>query len=171
MADDLYQERYTAHQARKSEVLRQIMEERHSERVFGGSLTEEEMLDIIELAREAPSSCARQGTYYEIVSDRDRKDILSGLLVGAVGWAHRAPHLILLFADPQAYKAGNEITFNGYLDAGMFGAHIMLIAESMGFKSCYINPAIRDFNKPHFQALFGDMQYCGAIAIGRVKED
>jgi nitroreductase len=166
-ASDLYQERYLAHQKRKAAVLAELLAERHSERMFAdGPVPDEVLAGLVDVAARAPSSCDRKAISVRVVVDRDSKALLGGLLVGGTGWVHRAPAVLLLFADPQAYKAGDEITFMPYLDAGVIVGQMDLAAGAGGLARCYINPNIREGNQLHFAQTFGSGVYCGALAVG-----
>lgn len=167
--EDKYQERYLAHQQRKKQVLMDIMEERHSNRRFSDKEVEQELIEELLSTKElAPSSCDRQAILPVVVKDRDAKSLLGGLLVGGVGWIHRAPTIILLFADLVAYKAGDEYKYMPYLDAGCVIQQFYLAATSMGLHCAYSNPNIREDNKKFFMERFGDnnLLFCGAFAIG-----
>lgn len=164
---DVYQQRYAAHQARKREVLRRLLEERHSERVFGErEVTEDDLASVMEAMVSAPSSCGRHAMVVTTVRGRDGLALLGGLLVGGVGWIHRAPVVLLFHADPLAYKAGNEVEWMPYLDAGVMVGMMQLAATSTGLVSCFVNPNIRERNRAHFEATFGSGVYCGALAVG-----
>lgn len=164
---DVHQERYLKHQKRKAGVLAQVLEERHSTRRFSPEPVGDEVMSLVFQAIEtAPSSCDRRGVRHQLVCDRDRKALLGGVLVGGVGWVHRAPVVILLHADEVAYKAPGELEYMPYLDAGVVVGQVYLAAQEAGLKVCYINPQIRDFNRQHFAGVFGPGVYCGAIAIG-----
>jgi nitroreductase len=166
MADE-YQERYAAHQLKKKETLFQIIMERHSDRVYSDQPVEESLINgLIEAIDKCPTSCNRKAISIRSVSDRDRKSLLGGLLVGGIGWIHRASHVLLIFADPLAYKAGDEIKYMPYLDAGAALHQIYLCCAAFGLKCCFANPNIRDFNKDHFEKVFGSGLFCGAMAIG-----
>lgn len=169
--NDYYQERYMAHQARKKEVLKEIVRERHSERQFGeGRIDDEIVADIIRDTEHCPSSCDRQAISIHLVDDRDSKALLGGLLVGGTGWIHRADRILLLFADPVAYKAGDEIKFMPFLDSGVVAQQLYLSATANDLAVCYCNPNIREENKEFFASRFGDKIFCGAIAIGNKHE-
>lgn len=181
--NDEYQQRYLAHQARKKDVLIQLLEERHSERMFSDeSVPENFLIDFVNLVDLAPSSCDRHGIIVTTETARDRKALLGGLLVGGVGWIHRAPAIFLFWGDPQAYKAGDEWKWNPYLDTGMLAHSMFLYGVSIGMKCCFVNPQVRDFNQQHFQQTFSPMLgpesddlspsgiYCGALAIGWPRE-
>lgn len=165
--EDAYQERYLAHQKRKKDVLISIINERHSNRVFSDAALNPTIINaLIESAQKCPSSCDRHGVKLSLVTDRDKKALLGGLLVGGVGWIHRAPAVILLIADPLAYKAGNEIEYMPYLDAGVIVGQLYLYATALDLHCAYANPNIRDFNKGHFSEVFGPGIFCGAFAVG-----
>lgn len=164
---DRYQERYVAHQARKKQVLIEIMLERHSNRRFSDDSVSADLIqEIIDTKDLCPSSCDRQGIMVRTILDRDEKALLSGLLVGGTGFIHRAPVILLLFADKEAYKAGDEIKWMGYLDAGIVVQQYYLTATALSLHCCFINPNIREMNKPHFEKIFGDQLFCGAFALG-----
>lgn len=169
--EDRYQTRYTAHQLRKKQVLIDIMKERHSNRMFSDQEIPKEVIgELLEMKMLAPSSCDRQAVNCLVITNRDDKAILGGLLVGGVGWIHRAPAIILLLADPIAYKAGDEINYMPYLDAGCVIQQLYLTATAQGLHCAYSNPNIRESNKEHFNKLFGEGIFCGAFAIGYPPE-
>lgn len=165
---DQYQHRYKAHQAQKAKVLAEIINERHSERRFGSE--DVDIAPILEAFGKAPSSCNRAAVVPVVYSGRDDKNILGGFLVGGVGWVHRANHIILLFAKEEAYKAAGEIDFMPYLDAGILVQQALLVASSLGYAACIVNPNIRDKHRQAFEDLFGDDLFCCAIAIGSEYE-
>lgn len=164
---DRYQKRYLAHQQRKKQVLIDIMKDRHSNRAFSDEPVDQELIEeLLEMKTLAPSSCDRQAINCYVVKDRDMKALLGGVLVGGVGWIHRAPVIILLIADPVAYKAGDEVSYMPYLDAGCVIQQLYLTATAQGLHCAYSNPNIRDINKSHFAKTFGEGIFCGAFAVG-----
>lgn len=167
MPDDVYQARYLAHQRRKAAVLAEVLAERHSDRRFGDQdVTEDDAAPLLAAAEQAPSSCDRRGVRAVPVRGRDERALLGGLLVGGVGWIHRAPLVILLVADPAAYKAAGELEFMPYLDAGMMAGQMWLAATAAGLAACFCNPNIRAANRGHFADRFGPGVFCGALAVG-----
>lgn len=166
---DKYQERYIAHQGRKKKQLVDLIEERHSNRVFSDEDVSQETIELlIDSLKHAPSSCDRHGVYPLIVTERDDKSLLGGILVGGVGWVHRAPVIMLLFGDPQAYK--EKLMYMPYLDAGVVLHHTWLVAEREGLKCAYVNPNVRGSHQLFFRERFGYDVFCGALAIGYEKE-
>lgn len=168
---DVYQERYLAHQSRKREVLSQLLAERHSERAYADMPLAHPMIaEVTNALYTAPSSCDRRALSLCIVDDRDGLALLGGLLVGGVGWVHRAPVVALIFADAAAYKAGTEVDYMPFLDAGVLVGHMYLSAQAAGLRGCYINPNIRESNRAYFDERFAggnpNLLYCGAFAFG-----
>ena len=171
MDKDIYQERYLNHQKKKKEELVAIMKERHSNRRFSDKevpqSTIKELLKVVDLA---PSSCDRKAIKVKVITDRDQKALLGGILVGGVGWIHRAPVVLLVTADPKAYKSADEKAFMPYLDGGIVSQQLALMAATLGVHGCFANPNIRDFNKDHYHKIFGPEILTMAFAIGYPHE-
>lgn len=168
---DKYQERYLAHQSRKKGQLLELMEKRYSERIFSDKrISGEDMSRIITAYDLAPSSCNRQGVSVFETEIRDDKQLLGGLLVGGVGWVHRADRLILLIGDIAAYKEG--LQYMPYLDAGFIAQNIWLECTDLGIQCCFVNPNVREEHKKILQDHFlgVDQILCGVLAIG-YKDD
>lgn len=182
---DEYQQRYVEHQQRKKKeltatkpILPRIQDEdrvgfqrvllaRQSSRVFGSDVNESDVDALLESLNHIPSSCDRRGVSVWPVTEREDKEILSGLLVGGVGWLYRAHTVLLLLADPLAYKAPGEVEFMPYLDAGVVVQTLYLSAASRNLACCYVNPNVRDQNKIFFNHRFARNKiFCGAFAIG-----
>jgi nitroreductase len=149
------------------------MAERHSNRRFDDKdVAAAYVTSLIESAKHCPSSCDRHGVRIKVITDRDTKAVLNGLLVGGVGWIYRAPIVLLLLADPRAYKAGDEVAYMPYLDAGVIVQQISLMATALGLHTAYANPNIRTMNREHFNSLFtpdgwtSGVVCCGAVAVG-----
>jgi len=183
--NDIYQQRYTAHQKRKAESLTssygkkvkplskkesdtffKILKRRSSQRVFNNDPID--IKPILEAIKTAPSSCNRQGVYAIIISKRDDKDLLSGLLVGGTGWIYRAQVILLLVADMIAYKNPAEKDTMPFLDAGVLIQTVYLTAEAMNIGCCFVNPNIRESNREFFKKRFlkENELFCGALVLG-----
>lgn len=169
---DPYQERYIHHQQRKKRELMAIMEGRYSERRFSDKAPDYAVVErIANSTRHCPSSCDRHGVRIKIEHERDRKDLLAGLLVGGVGWIHRAPWVLMLWADVSAYKAGREVEWNAPLDAGVMLGYLSLAANEAGLATAICNPQVRPQNREYFQQCYcpktiENGQFEGAVAIG-----
>ncbi|MHA1304385.1 MAG: nitroreductase family protein [Candidatus Heimdallarchaeaceae archaeon] len=185
---DKYQNRYLAHQRRKARLLANtlgsheyykytkreqdifygILENRCSQRSFN-----KEPIDIkkiLQAIETAPSSCDRKGVEVRIIDDKDKKALLSGLLVGGVGWIQRANTILLLIANKDCYKNPAEKDFMPYLDAGVIIQTTYLVCEVMNYGCCFVNPNIRENNIDFFKERFDikdNELFCGALAIGK----
>ena len=170
MKKDIHQKRYTKHQSKKKRQLIEILESRVSQRIFNNDpITDEEIKKITHYMAQVPNSCSRQAIYAIVIDDRVSKELLGGLLVGGVGWIHRADKVLLLFAFGDAYKAAGEIKFMPYLDAGAVLMSCYLICEEMNIGTCFVNPNIREEYKKYFSEKFnkGGLIFCGALALGK----
>lgn len=186
--NDIYQERYLTHQLRKKELLAnesfgsynfkiynteeqksffEVLRNRCSQRNFS-----EEPIDlnpILETIDLSPSSCGRKGI---LVRRVENKELLSGLLVGGVGWIQRAKEVLFLVADMDCYKNPVERDFMPYLDAGVIVQTAYLTCEVMNYGCCFVNPNIRPENKEFFKKSFDikdNELFCGALAIGKYR--
>jgi nitroreductase len=180
----VYQERYLKHQKHKRQTLmstagimdfhiypeedraifEQIAVNRRSQRTF--SKADMDISPILKMLKTAPSSCNRHAVYTKTITERDDKDLLSGLLVGGVGWVCHAHTILLLFADLTAYKGVAEDSMP-YLDAGVMVQMAYLAAEVNNIGCCYVNPNIREHNQEFFRQRFGQDLFCGALAFGK----
>jgi len=153
---DKYQEKYLKHQQDKKKLL-EMMNKRESNRDFKTGVDPkfyDELEKVIDLC---PSSCNRKGVEIQWVRERASKELLSGALVGGVGWIHRADRIALLWGRKLAYKSLNE-SYMPYIDAGVILQQIYLYATVNNVKVCYVNP--------NTNVSLGDDVFCGAIAFG-----
>lgn len=183
-----YQERYVAHQAKKKEQLmtsegvksqllpekvtvKELLAHRRSQRVFNNEpISDENLWTILEAATTAPSSCNRHGLKMKVISDRREKELLSGILVGGVGWVQRAQKIILFLADPIAYASPNEKDFMHYCDVGFTAMSMWLTAESLHIGASYINPNV--FHKDIMDEKFSKGYiFCGALVLSHYDTD
>lgn len=182
---DTFQDRYIKHQAHKKcqfqsaygqdfkplpKIMKnhyyKLLKSRRSQRIFNKEeISKKELEHILDCMSLSPSSCNRQAISYRVIESRDDKEILTGILVGGVGWCHRAQKIVLLMANEDAYK--ENFPPMPYLDAGVVVMNAYLACESMNIGCCFINPNIRKHNKQLFEERFGDQLFCGALAIGK----
>ena len=153
------------------EIVKKVFNNRKSSRVFNGDIVCKKDIDeVLKMVETSPSSCNRKGVKYKIIENREDKEILSGLLVGGIGWVHRANKIILLYTDMEAYKSPVEKDFMPYLDAGVLIQSFYLACEVIGLKVCCVNPNIREENKYFFNKRFFanvDYKFLSAIIIGK----
>jgi len=187
---DTYQERYLDHQAKKKrqltesegekgkpytnterKVLTSLLSRRRSQRVFTSEPIDNGVRQrILDSATTAPNSCNRHGLGLRVVTDRREKELLSGLLIGGIGWIHRADTIVLFLADPEAYKSPNEKDFMHYCDVGFTAMAMWLTAETYNVGAAYINPNIH--YRDVFEAKFAQGRiFCGALVLGRYEQE
>lgn len=166
------QNRYVLHQGKnKAGELAAIMKQRHSHRIFD---TKEVPLDLIEelaeISKYTPSSCDRRAVRLKLVTDRDDKALLNGILVGGVGFLYRVPALFLLFGDRDSYKAGeppgSEVNYNLPLDSGIIVNQLWLYAISKGLHATFVNPQIRQRNQDYFYKQFKPKGWDNPLFMG-----
>lgn len=169
--NDEAQTRYLAHQERKRDMLA-LMARRHSERVFADAAVPAEVMGrIVEAANQAPSSCDRKAVIVEFHMDRPVRSLLSGCLVGGVGWLHRAPVVAVFKANMVAYKSPAERPFMPWLDTGFLAENVYLACTELDLACCFINPnAYYSVEK-----LLGwdaeSFMFTGAMALGYAEND
>jgi len=179
-----YQNRYLEHQKNKktlfekeSETLElvektnfdEVITSRRSTRKFFGKMINKEIKSVIDYAKFCPTSCNRQAIWMKIVKSKKEKDLLEELLVGGKNWINKAGIIVLLFADMDAYKSPNEVTYMPYLDAGVLSMTLSLGAEKLGYGSCIVNPNIRQKDLNKFNNIFNKKGYkfCISLAVGK----
>jgi nitroreductase len=173
---DQYQEAYLLHQARKKEQLLShkkdaflyLAQSRTSHRKFSPKKIPASTLNLIkDSAKLPPTSCNRHATSIKLFTGKPVA-CLDSLLVGGRNWLQYAPHTILIFSDPKAYKAPNEINFMPFLDAGFLAMHLLYLLHSLDLSACFINPNIRPSDLPLFNSSFNQSSliFSGAIAFG-----
>lgn len=169
-----FQKRYENHQKRKKEVLELLLQENHSTRVFANTPLPADIISFfLKNGNKCPNSCDRQAITIRAIQDKDLKNLLGGLLVGGVGWIHRAPVIFLFFAYKNAYKGIQEVTYMPYLDTGVVAMHFYTMSCLSGLFGCFVNPNIREYNQNHFYLMFSpsaEMLFTGAFALGEKKE-
>jgi nitroreductase len=174
---DQSQERYLMHQGKnKAGELAAIMKDRHSNRIFDQKPVDPELIaELAEMAKYCPSSCDRRAVRLKLITDRQDKDLLDGLLVGGTGWVYRVPAVFLLFGDRDSYKAGDppgsEVDYNMPLDAGAIMNQLYLAATAKGLHCAFINPQVRERNKKYFLETFKPVgweapEFLGAFCFG-----
>jgi len=182
--DDKFQQRYLLHQKHKQAQFFSpygeqkpilplnmknkyisLLINRRSQRIFNSKPIDNKEFDhLLKCLVESPSSCNRQAISIKTITERNEKEILTGILVGGVGWCHRADKILLLFANIEAYK--EKLKYMPFLDAGVIVMNCYLACESIGLGCCFINPNIRPENKNIFKKKFGSKLFCGALTIG-----
>lgn len=179
--NDVYQQRYLDHIARKRNSLEpglrelrepsfwDVLRSRRSQRTFLRLPIERDALErIYQAVRLAPSSCNRQAILVKEVTAYPDLVEIENLLVGGEGWLSGAPVVLLLFADNRAYKSPVETHYMPWLDAGFVAESVYLAAEALGIGCCYVNPHIKGKDVALVDERYNPrrLRFCGAIALG-----
>lgn len=125
----------------------ELVRQRQSVRKFSEKPVErEKILTCIEAARLAPSAENVQPWRFIVLDERSRieefsEEVFTGIY-RYTRWAGRAPLIIAICAelDVLANRIGKEIQGTNYylLDVGIAGEHIVLQAQELGLRSCWI---------------------------------
>lgn len=135
-------------------------------------ISEEELADILHVAKYAPSSMGLQGRHFTVIQN---KQLLSDIVAatekngGKFAPGHipfyNAPTVIVLSA-PESAKCNRE-------DAACAVMHILLAAHAYGLGTCYICSVIDGLRDPDVQPRLklpeGYLPF-GSIALGYPKE-
>jgi len=170
---DKFQKVYLEHQARKKNallrkklvpknkysmndrrILREIITNRKSVRIFKRKIDDKEIAQIIKVAKLAPSSCNRHGVEIRIAPKK-----LTKLLVGGKGWCNKGT-VLAFYAHMKCYKSPYEKEFMPYLDTGFMAQNIYLYCETKKLGCCFINP------NTHNKYKLKNKLLTGAITIG-----
>lgn len=97
-------------------------------------ISDQELKEILEAARLAPSSKNRQCWQYIIVTDQSIKE---KIVATGMEWISEAPVIVVACADPalSAHKPGMDYFM---LDIGISLEHLILAAANLGIGTCWI---------------------------------
>ena len=152
-----------------------IRERRSVRRWTDEPVTAEEIRDIIDIARWAPSSCNRQPVNAMVVERPDDREFLAEYFPNRF---HRAaPAMILVVVDQTPY--GGKDRHFVYLDSGAFIQNLLLVLHSRGYGACWLGfkawdntgrVSVSDEAYEAFYERFGLPKHdvpVSAIAVGR----
>ena len=162
-----------------------FMKSRHSVRHFSGAVSEQQIINAIELARFAPSACNRQPARVHIVSDKKLKEKCLALQNGNRGFGNLADKLLVVTGDLSTVLGGPE-----FFDLGTnVGIFIMNLSYGLHYNKvahCILNwyalpkqdRALRDIlNIPDEESVFAYI-VCGdlpetfkVVASPRIEAD
>jgi nitroreductase len=113
---------------------------RHSVRNFDPDNvpTEGELRSIVELARNTPSVCNRQGFRVHMYRSREDIDAILKIQNGATGFAHVVPAVGVVTAR-RALFVGPDERNQRWVDGGLFAMTLVWAAHARGFATCMLN--------------------------------
>jgi len=103
-----------------------------------GSVSDEEIEELIDAARWAPSSGNKQALKFLVVRDEKKRSFLAKVVTGGIGFSDKAPVHILVLVDVRGYSLP-YFRHMPYLDAGAAIQNILLMAHSIGLGACWLN--------------------------------
>ncbi len=108
-------------------------------------VSDADILNALEAARLAPSSCNKQPWRFIIVRDKALREKLckEGLLPGiSMSWILNAPVIVVLCSEPKPFTHWLAPILSGIqfqlIDLGIAGAHMNLALETLGLSACWI---------------------------------
>lgn len=93
---------------------------------------------LVEAAAWAPSSCNRQAVKILVVAESESKKFLGKSIAGAVGFAEKAPLVLVVMADVRVYSLPGE-RHTAFLDCAAAIQNILLKAHELRLGACWIN--------------------------------
>jgi len=90
------------------------------------------------VAREAPSACNRQPFVFRAFDHPDRVRELAAIPMGAAGYAHQIPLLIVVVGQQRNFSDPRDRHLI-YIDGALAGMSFILALETLGLSSCVLN--------------------------------
>ena len=110
---------------------------RRSVRLFSiRPVSREDLLEVLEAARVAPSACNNQPLRFIVVTERPELDELAGAYPRA--WFRGAPVVIVVCGDHQKSWHRADGKDHADIDAAIAADHMTLAAAERGLGSCWI---------------------------------
>lgn len=113
---------------------------RHSVRNFDPEKvpTEEDLRSVVELARNTPSVCNRQGFRVHLFRSREDIDAILKIQNGATGFAEVVPAVGVVTAR-RAMFVGPDERNQRWVDGGLFAMTLVWAAHARGLATCMLN--------------------------------
>lgn len=154
--------------------IRRFFASRHSVRNFDTdhAPTEADLLQVVELARNTPSVCNRQGFRVHFFRERDDIDAILRIQNGAVGFAGSVPALAVVTAR-RAMFVGPDERNQRWVDGGLFAMTLVWAAHALGLATCMLNWALPSASSARLRKITGipdGEDIVVLIAIGHAAE-
>jgi len=105
-------------------------------------VSDEAVFNAMEVARQYPSACNRQGAGLTMVKSRKLKKSILKMQAGMSGFSHEIPLLSIVHFSKAAYPAYHE-RHTGYLECGLFAMGYIWGLQAQGVYSVPLNWAYR----------------------------
>lgn len=118
--------------------VKQAIEERRSVRKYkAGAPSHQELTEVMEAARLAPTACNKQPFRLLCVTDESTLDVLRSAYERE--WLKSASCMIVVIADhSQSWHRGNDGKDHADIDAAIATDHMTLRAAELGLGTCWI---------------------------------
>lgn len=156
------------------DVAASFFHSRHSVRDFDVSRppTQAEIDEAVELARNTPSVCNRQGYRAHIFTNRDLIGQMLRLQGGATGFSESIPVLIVVTAR-RALFVGPLERNQRWVDGGLFAMTLVWALHAVGLATCMLNWAMAARTSDRLRTMAGiaaDEDVVVLIAVGHAAE-
>ncbi len=162
-----------AYMTDKGSTFYHMMVKRKSVRWFlDRPVPREKLLESIEVARYAPSSCNRQPYRYVAITEPSRASEIASISGGTGGWSDNIPCLLVLVGS-HAYVSGFHDRHTVYVDATLSIMPLVLALGERGLSSCiinWVNIKARDIAIRKELCLGADEVVVTSIAVGFADE-
>lgn len=111
---------------------------RHSLRHLKGSVSTQQIIKAVDLAKNAPSSCNRQPSRVYIVEHEEKIKQILEQQQGHRGFGHLADKLLVVTAEIGIYNSVVERN-SAYIDGGMFGMNLLYSLHYHRIGACTLN--------------------------------
>ena len=123
------------------DVKKAILERKSIRKYKNNMPAQEEINEVLEAARLAPSGTNAQPCRYKIIKTDDEKNKLKEDNIVKQGFVYDAPVLIVCCADPSVYKKtalDSENQIRALRDVSIASSFLVLRAAELGLGTCYI---------------------------------
>jgi len=125
--------------AEDERILRRIIVQRRSRRLFADTPVATEMLErIVEAGSYAPSSCNAQPLAFITLTERGSIDAAFGAAQGADDWKGLVPAGLVIATDRRHYKPFEQHPVM-FQDIAAAAQNCLLMAEAMGLAACWVS--------------------------------
>lgn len=135
----------TAYQGeKKREAAAEFIRARYSCRSFEAKTVDPSIvLEIVELAKRAPSQCNRQSSRAHCYQDSEVIRRLLNLQGGAKGYQEEVPNLFVITGDMNAWSGRRERN-QVFIDGALFASGIVAGCTAYGIATCCLNLAVNN---------------------------
>tara|TARA_B110000238_G_C16054414_1_gene407580 strand:- start:155 stop:1132 length:978 start_codon:yes stop_codon:yes gene_type:complete len=145
---------------------------RRSLRSFSGKIPADDLLNAINLANSAPSTCNRQSTRIHVVNDEFKKQQLLKIQSGNRGFGHLADSLIIITSDLASWSGG-RLRNGPYVDGGIFTMNLLYSLHYYKIAACSLNLYLSVKKDKKFREIISipnNETIIVMIAVGNVPE-